>query len=192
MAAFATTTELAVWLRDPTVGDTASAELVLAVASAAIRNFCGWDISETTVTGDALDGTGERSIWLPTLRLTAVSAVVENGRALTVVTDYDWTRYGKLIRAGRWTRAARSVVVTYTHGYAVVPEVVKGACLIVAAVMHSNPEFQASKSETMGPFAESVSYPTTSPASSGKTGLSGGLPAAVMEMLAPFKLEHVG
>lgn len=192
MAPLATSADLAVWLRDPTLEDSEPADLVLAVASSAIRSFCGWGISATTVTSEVLDGTGERSLWLPTLRLTAVASVIESGTTLTVVRDYDWTRYGRLIRAGCWPRTARAVTITYTHGYVEVPEVVKGACLIVAAVMYKNPEFQSSRSETMGPFAESISYPTTSPASFGKTGLSGGLPAAVMEMLGPFKLEHVG
>lgn len=191
MAAFASSTDLQNWLQLSAI-NSAAATLALDVTSGAIRSFCGWSISQETVTADPLDGSGERSLWLPTLRLTAVGAVVENGTTLTVVTDYDWTKYGRLIRAGRWPRTPRSVVVTYTHGYASVPDVIKGACLIVAAVLYNNPQFLSSRSETMGPFAETASYPTTSPAAFGNTGLSGGLPTAVMEMLGPFKLEHVG
>lgn len=189
MAAFATPTELQNWLQLGSAINSAAATLALDIASGSIRSFCGWSVSQETVTAEALDGTGERSLWLPTLRLTAVASVVENGSTLTVVTDFDWTKYGRLIRSGCWPRTARSVVVTYTHGYATVPDVVKGACLIVASVMYNNPEFLGSHSETWGPFSESASNPSS--VSSG-LGLSGGLPGAVMEMLGPFKLEHVG
>lgn len=188
--AYASTTELASWMQDSSI-ETATATLALAVASSAIRTHCGWSIEEEDVDA-VLDGTGERSLWVPTLKLTAVGSVVVDGDTLVAGTDYDWTSYGKLIRAGRWPNTPRSVTISYTHGYETLPEVVKGACLIAAAIMYRNPEFHSSRSETMGPFAESVGYPTTSPSSFGKTGLSGGLPAAVAEMLHPFKLEHVG
>lgn len=184
--AFATSAELASWLQIASI-NAAGATLALAVASGAITSHCGWAIAEEDVS-EVIDGSGERSIWLPTLKLTAVASVKVGGVTLVAGTDYDWTSYGKLIRSGCWPNTPRSVEVNYTHGYEDVPDVVKGACLIVASTMYRNPEFLSSRSETMGPFAESVGYS----GASGKTGLSGGLPAAVAEMLHPFKLEHVG
>lgn len=179
---FATGTELQNFLQLDAI-TSATATLVLNIASSVIRTHCGWDISQETVTAEPLDGTGERSLWLPTLRLTAIGPVVENGVTLTVGTDYDWTRYGKLVRHGCWPRTARSVVVTYTHGYDEVPDVVKGACLGLAARMYINPEMSKSRSETMGPFAENVSYYADS---------AGGLSADEQRALGKFTLEPVG
>ncbi|WP_330253137.1 hypothetical protein OG874_00530 [Nocardia sp. NBC_00565] len=182
MAAFASTTELQNWLQLSSI-DTNAATLAVNVASSAIRSFCGWEITELTVAAEVMDGTGGRSLWLPTLRLTAVASVVENGNTLTVVTDYDWTKYGRLIRAGCWPRTARSVTITYTHGYATVPDVVKGMCLMLASRLYNNPEALKSQSETWGPFAESASF---------ADGSGPGLSVQEMEILGPFKLEHVG
>lgn len=193
MAPLASTTELRQWKQlDEAEFDTDSATLAVAGASGMIRSHCGWDISQTTVTDAILDGPGGRSLWLPTLKLTAVGSVVVNGDVLTVDTQYDWTSYGKLIHRGCWPCKPRSITVTYTHGWATVPDVVKTACLIVAGILYDNPEMLGSMSEAWGPFNQSRSYPSTAPAAFGKTGLSGGLPAAVMEMLGPFKLEYVG
>lgn len=188
--AFASPTELKSWLQVASINN-ASATLVLAVASGAITSHCGWAIVEEEVTAE-IDGTGQRSLWLPTLKLTAITSVKVDGVTLVAETDYDWTVYGRLLRSGCWPNTPRSVEVEYTHGYETVPDVVKGACLILASSLYRNPENLSSRSETMGPFSESVGYPSTAPAAFGKTGLSGGLPAAVMEMLGPFKLEHVG
>ncbi len=182
MAAFASSTDLQNWLQLSSI-NSAAATLALDIASSAIRSFCGWSISQETGVTGVLDGSGNRWLWLPTLKLTAVTSVKVNGDPLTVVTDFDWTSYGKLIHRGCWPRTARSVEVVYTHGYATVPDVVKGACLVAATLLYKNPEFVSSRSETMGPFAESSSYSSSLP---------GGLPVAVAEMLGPFKLEHVG
>lgn len=181
MAAFATPAELASWLQVPEV-DTATATLQLAAASQAIRDYCGWSITEETVTGAVLDAAGSRSIWLPTLLLTAVGPVVELGVTLTALDDYDWTRYGRLLRSKRWPNQARSVVVTYTHGYSVAPDSVKGVCLAMAGRIYNNP--LGAKSQTAGPFSQSFAVP-----------LSGAVGSPLLEELAqlgPYKLEFVG
>jgi len=116
VAAFATPPELETFLLPLTV-DTAKATLALDNASQEIRDDAGWSITQESGVVATLDGTGEPSLWLPTLYLTGVASVVEDGTALTVVTDFDWTSYGRLIRVGRWVDKPRSVVVTYTHGY---------------------------------------------------------------------------
>lgn len=180
MAAFATPTELAGFLQ--TDLDTYSATQALDIASKAIRDHCDWNITEEIVTGKVLDCDGSRSIWLPTLLLTAVASVVENGVTLTVLTGFDWTSYGRLIRAGRWPNQARSVTVTYTHGYATIPDSVKGACLSAAGRVYVNPD--GIKQETIG--AVSVTYNTPLYTS----GVS--LTEQEREDLGKYKLEHVG
>jgi len=181
MAAFATAAELASFLQVASV-DTASANQALNIASQAIRDYCGWSISQETVTSKTLDGTGERSIWLPTLLLTAVASVVEDGTTLTVTTDYDWTSYGRLVRNGCWPRTARSVVVTYTHGYATVPDSVKGVCLAAAGRRYQNPS--SLRSYTVGSVSEAFTQPAT--------GSVGFLYSTEQGDLDVHKLEWVG
>jgi hypothetical protein len=180
VAALATPTELAGFLQADL--DTYSATQALDHASQAIRDHCGWNISQETVTGKVLDSDGSRSLWLPTLLLTAVGPVVENGVTLTVLSGYDWTEYGRLIRAGRWPNQARSVTVTYTHGYAVVPESVKGVCLAVAGRRYQNPEGR--RSYTVGGISESFAVPST--------GQIGFFYDTELTDLEKYKLEHVG
>lgn len=179
MAAFATPTELAGFVQADL--DTYTATQALDIASQAIRDHCGWNISQETVIGKVLDCDGSRSLWLPTLLLTALGPVVENGVTLTVLSGYDWTEYGRVIRAGRWPNQARSVTVTYTHGYATVPNSVKGVCLTVAGRMYQNPD--ALRSYTVGGVSES--YSTTA-------GSSGALYDDEFTALEKYKLEHVG
>lgn len=181
MASFATPAELASWLQVPEV-DTATATLQLAAATQAIRDYCGWSITEETVTGAVLDAAGSRSIWLPTLLLTAVGPVVELGVTLTVLDDYDWTRYGRLLRSKKWPNQARSVAVTYTHGYAAAPDSVKGVCLALAGRVYNNPV--GARSQTAGPFAQSFAVPSS--------GAVGSLLLEELGQLGPYKLEFVG
>jgi hypothetical protein len=85
--------------------------------------------------------------------VTAVTSIVEEGTTLTVVTDFDWTSYGKLIRVyRRWTSKPRAVVVTFTHGYATAPDDVKGVCLSLAGRLYENPG--SLRSYTVGGVSE--------------------------------------
>lgn len=175
MAAFATRAELASHLQVASV-DNASADLALNGASQAIRDYCNWAVSQETVAAKSLDSYGGRSIWLPTLLLTAVGPVVELGTALTVEVDYDWTELGRLVRNGRWPNQARAVVVTYTHGYNPVPDSVKDVCLILAGQRYQNPARYRSK--TVG----GVSWTTAGDA---------GADDAELVQLAKYRIEAV-
>jgi hypothetical protein len=181
VAAFATAEELASHLQVAGV-DTASANQALNIASSDIRDHCGWSISEEDVT-DTLDGTGTRNLWIPTLRLTAVSSLAENGVSLVEGVDFDWTRYGKLVRNGCWPRTARSVDITWTHGYATVPDVVKGVCLALAGRRYDNPKGSKGSTRTAGPFTETSTY-------AGEGGAD--LTSSEIEKLGKFTLEEVG
>lgn len=157
MAAFATPAELASHLQVASV-DTASATQLLNTASSAIRIYCGWSISSEDVTDEEFDGSGTRNLWIETLLLTAVTSLTENGVLLVEGTDFDWTRYGKLVRRGHWPRTARSVVISYAHGYATVPDVVKGVCLDIAGRKYNNPQSTKSGTKVAGPFTETFAY----------------------------------
>lgn len=147
-APFASPTDLADYLQQEVGRPQAS--LALETTSNAIRDFCGWSITRETVTA-TVDGGYRQSIWLPTLLLTAVQSVTEDGTTLVGDRDYTWTSTGRLIRNGRWSSNARSVTVTYVHGYSVPPGAVKQACLAAASRSVSNP--QSLRSKTTGPFS---------------------------------------
>lgn len=162
MAAFATPAELASFLQVPEV-DTATATLVLDVASEDIRSACGWNISQETVTAEEFDGTGCESIWIPTMNLTSVASVTAAGVAIPP-TGYRVYRYGRLRRLNAyWPADNWTVVITYTHGYAVVPDDVKGACLVLAGSKYQNPGAGlTSYTDTVGGVSHSRTYAASS------------------------------
>ena len=159
MAAFATPAELASHLQQDV--DTASATLALNIASGKIRDHCGWSITQESNVSFTLDGSDDAgALWLPSLLVTAVASVVEDGRTLAVGTEFDWTSYGKLIRVGRcWTRKPRSVITTITHGYATSPDTVKGVCLDLAGRRLDNPT--TLRSYTVGSVSETYAGSST-------------------------------
>lgn len=163
MAAFATPIELAGFLQKDL--DTYSATQALDIASQNIRTACGWNISQETVTAQEFDGTGDQSIWIRTLNLTAVASVVADGVTLTA-SDYRFYRYGWLRRIyAYWPCFPKIVAVTYTHGYATVPDDVKGACLVLAGGKYEEPGGTLrSYTDTVGSVTESRTYATGLPA----------------------------
>ncbi len=135
MAAFCTIADLEAFLQVTIGTPNASATAAIAAASAAIQNECRQRIEQ--VAADVLTLTVEASrstILLPEQPVTAVASVVEDGTTLTVGTDYRWTSAGLLVRQGRaWHSGWQEVVVTYTHGYATIPDDLKGVCIRAAA-----------------------------------------------------------
>ena len=99
----------------------ATARAALTRAAAMVRNHCGWHITRQTVTSQVqrVDRRSTR-LFLPTLYLVSVDAVVVDGVTLVEGTDFAWTDWGELVYpAGRaWPTSMGSVVVSYTHGVA--------------------------------------------------------------------------
>lgn len=70
---------------------------------------------------------GAETLYLPTKRLTGISAIVENGVALDVSTDIEWSTDGEVwktsglpwtaSRASGRTDGTKGISVTFTHGY---------------------------------------------------------------------------
>lgn len=86
-----------------------------------VRDFCGWHIAPSRTETLTVDGPGSRWLVLPTLRLTAVTSVTEDG-ALVDAGDYTWSAYGVLTRTyGSWTRRRSGIVVVFVHGFDAVP-----------------------------------------------------------------------
>lgn len=147
MDPFATPAELATYLQTATqaeadagsgdVLDTSVALQALAAASDAIRAACGWGITQETVTA-SVSMASRGSVFLPTLHLTAVSMSV-NSTPLADGVDFTWETNG-LLRSTHGPFWFATAAVTYTHGYATVPDSIKNLCLERAARQYVNPE----------------------------------------------------
>lgn len=97
--------------------------MLLSGALAAARSYCGWHvIGERTVTL-TLDGPGSPLLVLPTLRLTDISALTEDGQTIDPLT-LEWSQLGLVYKAARarWTRRYRGITATITHGFADAPD----------------------------------------------------------------------
>jgi hypothetical protein len=86
-------------------------------ATALVRSYCGWHVSPSATDTVTVMGSGRPSILLPSLYVTAVTSVVENGTTLTT-DDYVWDASGIIGRVDvPWTAPSNAVTVTFTHGY---------------------------------------------------------------------------
>lgn len=137
MALYATASELASYLQVPSV-DTATATLVLTVASGQFSLYADTQFAPTTVTYTTL-GTPFINLALPFRPVTAVSAVRING---ATVTGYSLIK-NTLYRAAGFGTPLNTppdvVAVDLTHGFAAVPDDVKAAVLDMAAQAYSVP-----------------------------------------------------
>jgi hypothetical protein len=106
-----------------------SAQRAVAEATEAIRNYCQQVISLVVNDEITLDvGAGQDVLFLPELPVIEVSEVIEDGDTLTAGSDEDYQlgRYGVLHRIGQnWAEGVQTVTVTYTHGYATIPQDVR-------------------------------------------------------------------
>lgn len=123
-------------LSDYKAGD--AAEIILQV-QAAIRSYCGWHIAPSIEQTVTLDGRGSRHLWLPSLYVTDVTSVSNEGTAVTS-DEYDWSESGYIeSRYGCWTTRPRQVEITFTHGYDDIPADVVGVAVAVAARASASP-----------------------------------------------------
>lgn len=163
MTSFATPTELGTYLGVTIAANDARAQLLLDLASAAIRRETGQQIDHRTADAIVLKGSWGTELELPQRPVLAVSAVsIDDGVANTAQvlnTDYGWKGAGvdtldKIL--GHWGGPRAAVHVTYEHGYAVIPDDIKAICLELAARAWSNPASSNIKSETAKNY--SVTY----------------------------------
>ncbi len=104
--------------------DDAETQRQLDAALAAARGYCGWHVTPVDTGAQVtVDGTGGALLALPTLALSAVTAVVEDGVELDVDT-LEWSLRG-LVRKPHgqlWTTRFSGITATITHGYASAPD----------------------------------------------------------------------
>lgn len=85
-------------------------------ACAAVRAYCGWHVAPSAQEDVVLDGSGSRVMMLPTLRLTDLTDVTDDG---TAVDSPEWSAAGMVRKStgGTWSWKFRSFAATMTHGY---------------------------------------------------------------------------
>lgn len=99
-------------------------ETIINGVSEAFNSSIGWVLAKTTYTDNYLDGNGERDLLLPHFPVIEISALTENGVALTEGIDKDYLLYaaeGRLHRLGRWYKAPKAIKLTYKAGYVAIP-----------------------------------------------------------------------
>jgi len=110
-----------------------SCQRAITEATAAIRNYCGQYLELVEDDEYTFDVRPARwNLMLPELPVTEVSQVVEDGETLEA-DDWELGLYGQLWRVGRrWTAGVQVVTVTYSHGYASIPDDVVAVCMRAA------------------------------------------------------------
>ena len=110
----------------------ADSDPAVALACAAVRDYCGWHIAPSVT--DTFVGRGAGwDILLPTMHLTSVGAA-SDATGTPLVVD-EWDEIGVVRRPGyrAWSSKMRSVSITYTHGYDACPDALAGAIKSMAA-----------------------------------------------------------
>jgi hypothetical protein len=158
-------------------------------AVAAVRAYCGWHIAPARTETLTVDGPGGNTLCLPTLHVTAVAKVTENGTDLDPDTGYNWSEAGIIRRSwstnttsgycGWWTTNLRGISVELTHGYTEWPIELAGIIQAVADRIGDNPT--GLEQQTVGPFTEK--YTT-----SGGGGAGSAFGAADEAVLTRYKL----
>lgn len=111
-----------------------SAEAALRDASTAIRNYCRQVLDLVEDDAITLDSPGGMRLFLPELPVIEVSQVVEDGIILVPGDDYKLGQHGILHRVGRrWSAGVQNITVTYSHGYAVIPDDIYAVCTRAAS-----------------------------------------------------------
>ena len=140
---------------DLTAYESGDPQTILDQAGEAIRSYCGWIIAPAETVTVKIDGGGSQHLWLPTLKLTDVTAVTNQDDVVDLST-LDWSESGYLqLRSGHWSTRPRGVEVTMTHGYVETPADVMGVIVGIASRAVASPSGIVG-STASGPFA--VSY----------------------------------
>lgn len=96
----------------------------LDAALAAARSYCGWHVSPVIEDVElTLDGTGDRLLVLPTLKLTELSEVSEDGVEIDLE-ELHWSARGLIAKRGGtyWSSLFGSITVIFSHGYSSAPD----------------------------------------------------------------------
>lgn len=106
-------------------GPTDLLERRLAAAENAVRRYCGWHIAPVIDDELVLDGSGTRTLFVPSLRVDSILSCEVGGVPVDVET-LEWSGDGYLRRScGVWPDRLRAVKLSIRHGFESAPEVVE-------------------------------------------------------------------
>jgi hypothetical protein len=128
-------------------------EALIAQATALVRRYCRWHVTPSVTETVFLDGSGALFQPMPTLHVTAVASVTEDGVLVNPAT-YQWSSIGHLWRAWPWSGHFRGVEVEMTHGYTTAEDVA-GVILAIASRAQVSPNGVVRTQA--GPFSETYS-----------------------------------
>lgn len=127
---------------------------LLAAALAGARRYCGWHVTPEKEDHEVeIDGPGTHLLVIPTMALTELQQVTENGEDLNL-DDLEWSRRGlvrKKIPVCRWTHALGGITVKITHGYAEADAADWRGAVLAAVDLAS--QLGAGYAEKIGPFS---------------------------------------
>ncbi|MEU3665750.1 hypothetical protein [Streptomyces virginiae] len=183
LPAFATAADLAAATQRSDLS-VESADLALASASAVIRSWTRQSITQVIDDVVTLRVLHDYELILPQRPVASVSQVRVNGLTLL-----DWVLSGdRLLRTGGWRRLPGTttypdpglVEVTYTHGYAEIPDEVRAVCIDLAAMTLTNPGGLRERERVIDDWRQRDVYAM-------ETLGSGTLSAAHMAMLSAYR-----
>lgn len=148
---FAAPSELIDLLDDPTLTESRALQALI-MASGAIRAAVRWSLTREVVVNQRIRSTG-RSLWLPTLRLTAVDALALDSAPAALVegAQFDWSPEGKIDMHYSWAGRPTTYRVSYRHGYPddhPAVQLAAGVALSAAARLVDNPTGHRSETIT--------------------------------------------
>lgn len=94
-------------------------------ACAAVRSYCEWHVAPSVTEDLTVNGSGSNFQNLPTLHMTALNTLTEDGTLLDP-SGFEWSDNGQLWRAQPWTGHFRGIVANITHGYDTCPPAILG------------------------------------------------------------------
>lgn len=107
----------------PPDGAESRAQKALKAAEAAVRKLCGWHVAPVIEETLTLDGSGTRSLFVPSLRVVEITACTVLGREVDPA-SLEWSEKGFLRRnGGVWPDRLRAVTLTLSHGFDEVTDV---------------------------------------------------------------------
>jgi hypothetical protein len=141
MAALAVQADVeAILCRVVPTGDVTFVSRLLDMASARVRRFTRQTLSAVTADVLTVPGTWGTELHLPQIPVTAVTSITVDG-VLVDPTEYTWTRSGLITRYWRWWGGPKSsIVVTYNHGFATIPDDIVTIVAALVAEQYRNPD----------------------------------------------------
>lgn len=147
------------FLKLTTSGDDALLEALITGLSLWAQQRMSRAIATATYT-KRFNGTGQASWYFPAGPVTAVGAVVIDGRTLTAETDYWYDERLLTLKNGRFPPGAGNCTVQFTAGFAVTPPALEQAVTELVALVYRERDRIGSSSKTVG--QETISFITDS------------------------------